>query len=282
MTKREQSDNTTDDGLPLSESLNRAWNELSNANWDEMFTSANRKLDDVMTSLGSRMDEYEANHHHRWHGWGRNRRNRRNNTLEYPDGVECRDYAYPVPSVRQHARCLENGGVGVWDRQGMWNCLVGDTNKLGLDKSQLGDDSTFFKDYSVYLDWKTAMKKASDARREQDKIRWQQQASQWNQTAVENNVNSHERSALTPANPAGDMTKYVSETEATANNKKVINSNVLKEYVYRDGELKSRSVVKKWYEDGTMSVTESINGQQDNNNGLANSETGSSSGWFWK
>lgn len=281
MTRREQNQNTTEDGLPLSESLNRAWNELSNANWDEMFTSANRKLDDVMTSLGSRMDEYEANHHHRWHGWGRHRKQRRINSLEYPEGVECKDYAYPVPSVRQHARCVENGGVGAWDRQGMWNCLVGDTKKLGLDDKQLGDDRSFFRDYSVYLDWKTAMKKASDARKEQEKLRWQQQASQWNQT-VDNNVSRHEGSIMAPAR-SEDVTKYVSETEATANNKRIVNSNVINEYVYRDGELKSRSVVKKWYEDGTMSVTESINGHPSKDSGPVSSgtETGSS-GWFWK
>lgn len=164
-------------------------------------------------------------------------------------------WAFPVPSTKQYAQCKELEGQSIWTREGVWRCLFPQNNQQLEQELQMqpSEDRKLFADYTSYLDWKTAFRKAMAAQRQRER---QELKQQW------------EKERELYANP-----KYISQTEAEKSGKRVISSSVSSETISKeDGSLETKKVVQKWYEDGTSSVTETVSTSPDQ----------SSKGWFWK
>lgn len=139
-------------------------------------------------------------------------------------------WAFPVPSARQYDQCKETGGTSAWNKEGVWRCLFGDDAK---------DKTSWFKDYTSFLDWRRDMYKAEIAKRQKEREQWDQL---WSSTSSDK------------------PDKYISETEANRLGKKVVSSSVTSETVSKDdGKLETKRIVKKWYDDGTCSMNESVN-----------------------
>lgn len=173
-------------------------------------------------------------------------------------------WAYPVPSFRQYNKCMENNGVSAWSRDGVWRCLFPNSvQDLDFDGTQTAsEDRRWFKDYSVFLDWRRAMYVAqlTKVQQELDAKKQQRQqsfeSSDWKQ----------------PFGSSSKDVKYVSESEAEKQGKRVISSSIVSETVSQeDGTLQTKQRIKKWYDDNTVSVTETTDAKPQD-----------SKGWFWK
>ncbi|CAN6669261.1 hypothetical protein TRVA0_041S00914 [Trichomonascus vanleenenianus] len=157
----------------------------------------------------------------------------------FEHGGEENLWAFPVPSARQYDRCKDAGGESAWNKDGVWRCLFG-----GDDKKET------FKDYTSYLDWRRGMRQAIAAEREKERQQWQ--------------------SIWRPNESTGSNVRYISESEAEKLGKKVVSSSVTSETISKDdGQLETKKVVKKWYDDGSVSLSESTT-------------NGKNGGWFWK
>lgn len=171
-------------------------------------------------------------------------------------------WAFPVPSARQYERCKEADGKSVWNKDGVWRCLFPN------DENYSKVNGDYFKDYTGFLDWRRQMKLAMVEERNKRRKEKEEQWSQWQQT----NDNS---SATGSSNNNNSGVKYISATEAEKQGKKIISSSILNETVTKDdGSIETKQVVKKWYDDGTTSMTESINNNNNHGDGK--------NGWFWK
>lgn len=159
-------------------------------------------------------------------------------------------WAFPVPTSRQYDACKEKNGLSLWNRDGAWSCILPEDDRHDKVVSELNQnvadsDKNWFSDYSVFLDWRRAMIHAEQAR---------------------------QRQKMDKANGIANKVKYISEEDATSQGKKCISKNVVVETKsLDDGSLETKTVVQKWYDDGTTSRKETTKEQQSKN-----------TGWFWK
>lgn len=177
-------------------------------------------------------------------------------------------WAYPVPSFRQYNKCVDNNGVSAWSRDGVWRCLFPSSEaELDFDGKNVSDpaDRRWFKDYSVFLDWRRAMYLAQVAKAKSEE---EQRAQLRDQSR--SLLNDQWKSPF-PDSTTKDL-KYVSEEEARNQGKRVISSSMFSETVTQDdGTVAHKTCVKKWYDDNTVSVTETTD-----------SKPLDHKGWFWK
>lgn len=224
-------------------------------------------------------------------------------------------WAFPVPNDRQYEKCKELEGTSLWTRDGVWRCLfpssASEQSRLNqaLDNSKHADfsaqvanskaggetpdigairEAQVFPDVSIYLNWKTAIRKAIQAKRAQERAEWQKQFD----SRFQNRGYGENQGQLTQAPSQSSETpqqqqqqqqqpKFISEEEAHAQNKKVVSSAYSSStFTKEDGSLETRKVVEKWYDDGTTSVTERVSNSANHNDDTRSSS--SSSGWFWK
>lgn len=196
--------------------------------------------------------------------------------------------SFPIPSTRKYTKCKELKGQSVWTREGVWRCLfpksMSDSSQLSqaLHKSSnipsqssggiLGALTTtdeasraeelqqhyVFSDFTSYLDWKSEIRKAIEYKKKQDRERY-------SDSYPEDNVSK----AITPIR---NNKSYISEEEAEKLGKKVISSSIESRTITTEnGDLETKKIVRKWYDDGTASISESVK-----------TTPRSSSGWFWK
>lgn len=86
-------------------------------------------------------------------------------------------WAFPVPTTKQHDKCEELNGQGVWTREGVWRCLFPLDNLQVQRQVQIGSadskaptsERKLFGDYTDYLDWKSAIRKAMREKEERDR-----------------------------------------------------------------------------------------------------------------
>ncbi|VVT57186.1 uncharacterized protein SAPINGB_P005577 [Magnusiomyces paraingens] len=214
-------------------------------------------------------------------------------TIELDQSKPRNLWAFPVPSTRQYDNCKELQGTSLWTREGVWRCLFpkssSDQARLdqALEKSKNADyasasnttdpstsstltETQVFSDFTTYLDWKSAVRKAIAAKRRLERAEWQKQ---FDSQFGDKSPQQYQSGQLTTSSP-----KFITEEEAKAQNKKVVSSAYSSTTVTKDdGSLETRKVIEKWYDDGTASVTEKINNSP--NDGKGNDGT---SGWFWK
>jgi hypothetical protein len=261
-----------------NEAAGKAWNDLSHS-LDDVWDLTGRtmgRMSNLFSVYGDRIQDrledtlFNGNEDKRWPrvgslGWFPD-----HNRDDHDSCVKGKMWGYPVPSMRQYDRCKENDGVSVWSRDGVWRCLfpnVSDAKEQlknldidGNNGTRL-EDQQWFSDYSFYLDWRRAMRKAEEAKREQE---WQRSKQHYDSLWSDKPT---EQKSKVP-------TKYVSELEAEKQGKNVISTSVVSETVSReDGTLETKRIVKKWYDDDTVSVSETVNTGLDNDN---------KGGWFWK
>lgn len=137
-------------------------------------------------------------------------------------------WAFPVPSARQYDQCKDAGGTSAWNKEGVWRCLFGPDAK----------DKSWFHDYTGFLDWRREMYRAMAAKRKKEQEQWSQ---------------------LWDSKTDDSPKRYIAEAEAERMGKKVVSSSISSETVTKDdGNLETKRVVKKWYDDGTCSVNESV------------------------
>lgn len=196
--------------------------------------------------------------------------------------------SFPIPTTRKYTECKELKGQSVWTREGIWRCLF---PKSSLDKSQLSqaldkassissqssngilgaltssDKSNnvdelqqyyVFPDFTSYLDWKSEIRKAMEYKLKQDRKKY-------SDVYPEDSTSR----AITPIR---NNTSYISEEEAEKLGKKVVSSCIESRTITTEnGDLETKKVVRKWYDDGTASISEYVN-----------TTPKESSGWFWK
>lgn len=150
-------------------------------------------------------------------------------------------WAFPVPSARQYDKCKDADGVSAWNKDGIWRCLFNNEHQQ--------DPDNWFTKYGNFLDWRRQMRKNLVAQREKELEQWQ---SIWKPSSSQKE-------------------KYISESEAEKAGKNVTSSSFTSETVTKDdGSLETKRVVKKWYDDGTVSLSESTKNDQNKLHG-----------WFW-
>lgn len=230
----------------------RAWDDLSSS-LDEVVGVSGRTFD----RLGNLMQAYHDRFYDRffdgnggpWGSWT-------------PFGYDRSDghggrkmWAFPVPSARQYEKCVDKEGVSAWNRDGVWKCLF---PKSAEEHRALfeGTSPDYFKEYNALLEFRRKMRKA-EAERERQR---------WTDTAT----------LGTSTKPADNgKLRYVSESDAEKAGKTVVSSQVWSETVSKDdGTLETKRVVKKFYDDNTASVSETVDSG-------TRSGSGSGSGWFW-
>lgn len=87
-------------------------------------------------------------------------------------------WAFPVPTTSQHDKCKELEGQGVWTPEGVWRCLFPldkrqvevQTNKGKPGSGAKLEDRKLFGDYTAYMDWKSAIRKAMRTKEEQIRL----------------------------------------------------------------------------------------------------------------
>ncbi|ANB11079.1 Mpm1p [Sugiyamaella lignohabitans] len=228
-------------------------------------------------------------------------------------------WGYPVPSQRQYDKCIENNGTSVWSRDGVWRCLFPESNANPMAIANAKDvaasasassgssleNHQWFTDYSVYLDWRRAMRKAEAAKRESEWNRIKERKEKLFSFPSDSDIESSARStSISSGNSSGNngstavsatssAAKQITESEAEDQGKNVISKSIVVESVWRDGKLQTRQVVKKWYDDNTVSVKETTNSNANSNSnpaltsgtsedGLNHHSNDSKGGWFWK
>lgn len=209
-------------------------------------------------------------------------------------------YSYLVPSGPQYEQCKELDGTSVWTKEGLWRCLFpassNDQHVLdaALSRSKANGPNFFlpkskaslvasnssneellkstqvFPDFSTYLDWRSGVRKALRENHSRARAEWK--------SKFDKNVKlfgNQSDGVVTTSDPGHlSKTKYITEEEAEQQNKQIVSSSFASSTVTKDdGSLETKEVVKKWYSDGTASVTESVKNSKDGHE---------SKGWFWK
>lgn len=234
---------------------------------NDLWTLTDRTFDKMSNQLGEYSDQLKDQFEEQAVPWFRQRwHDRRDKRCNSHD-----QWAFPVPTARQYDRCKEKNGLSLWNRDGSWRCVLPDDEKYSEVQSQLSqrqplENREWFSDYSVFLDWRRAMIKAEQAKREQ--LLQQQQREQLTTKDKWSSDKWYKDGWLADTS---DKVKYVSESDAQAQGKKVVSKSVVMEMVSQDdGTVKTNKVVKKWYDDGTMSKSEIVD------------EGRKPGGWFWK
>lgn len=132
--------------------------------------------------------------------------------------------AYPVPTVRQYANCVDAGGKSVWTDDGIWRCLLsGASPPPGLKQ---------FTDYTKFLDYQKSLVAAASV---------------------------HEPSSLNATSSL--PVKFVSKDEAKG--KDVVGqSSSTEAFTADDGNVEVRRRTVKYYSDGTASVETSTDSKK--------------------
>jgi hypothetical protein len=143
--------------------------------------------------------------------------------------------------------------VSAWSTEGVWKCLF---PKDAAEHRRLfeGSNPQYFKEYTALLEFRRGMR---NAERERERSRWSRDSSP--------------RETTQHSDPA--KIRFISESEADRVGKTVVSSQVRSETVSKDdGTLETKRVVKKYYDDNTASVSETVD---------SGKQAASNSGWFW-
>ena len=171
-----------------------------------------------------------------------------------------------VPTAREYAQCLDQGGRSVWAEDGFWRCLFkGQTLPPHLKHE--------FTDYTGFLEYQRDLVRRATVDRQL--AGRQQQASQL-QTDLFKPESASPTSNWSLGSlfsgdsvfPGSDRPRLISEAEAEG--KRAISENVSSESVtLDDGTLQTRTKQIRYFDDGTACVKNTT-------------DRGEAKGWFWK
>lgn len=165
-----------------------------------------------------------------------------------------------VPPVEKYDACVENHGLSVWTKSGMWKCLFprsvvdqryGPENDIISKEDYMMDfqssKSKYFENFNDYLNWRSQMKKVLE-----DK------AKKWDEEMRKKSV----------------IAKFDKDNGVESGDKEVIGTSLVSSFrTNEDGKIEKYTLKTKYFSDGTSQVEE--------NTGLVGDKE-DTQGWFWK